>query len=150
MEINGSFELDAPLDRTWDFLLDIERVGACMPGMESVDALDDRTYRGTLKAQVGPIKARFSGTATLTEVEHPSHIKAAIEGDDQTSATSVKASFTSSLVEIDGGTRVDYTMDITLRGRLAQFGAPVFRAVAKKMTDDFVSCLQDSIDGPQE
>lgn len=149
MEISGSFVLQAPMDRTWDFLLDIERVGACMPGMESVEPLDERRYRGTLKAQVGPIKARFSGVAELTEVEPQSHLTASIEGDDKTSATSVKGQFKASLTEVDRGTRVEYTMDITLRGRLAQFGAPVFRAVAKKMTDEFVSCLQDSMNGSQ-
>lgn len=149
MELNGSFTIDAPLDTTWDFLLDIERVGPCMPGMETVEALDERRFRGTLKAQVGPIKARFSGQATLTEVEPKSRLVASIQGDDKTSATSVKASFSSSLTEVDGGTQVDYSMDITLRGRLAQFGAPVFRTIAKKMTDEFVRCLQSEMSGSQ-
>lgn len=149
MEINGSFVIDAPLEATWDFLLDIERVGPCMPGMESVEALDERTYRGSLKAQVGPIKARFSGEATLTEVEPQSKLVASIQGDDKTSATSVKASFSSSLTEVEGGTRVDYSMDIMLRGRLAQFGAPVFRTIGKKMTDEFVRCLQAEMSSSQ-
>ncbi len=147
MEINGSFAIDAPLETTWDFLLDIKRVGPCMPGMESVEALGERKFRGTLKARVGPVKARFSGTANLTEVEPRSRLVASIQGDDKSTATSVKASFSCTLTEVDGGTQVDYSMDITLRGRLAQFGAPVFRTIAKKMTDDFVQCLQDEING---
>ena len=145
MNITGSFTLPAPLETTWDFLLDMERLGPCMPGVESVEALDDRTYRGMLKVQVGPIKAGFSGKATLDQVDPLSRLVATIEADDRGNASSVKGSFVAELQAAPEGTRVDYTFSITLRGRLAQFGAPVFSAVARKMTDQFVACLEEAL-----
>lgn len=145
MKIADSFTLPAPPDKAWEFLLDMQRVGPCMPGVESVESVDEHTYRGVLKVQVGPVKASFSGKVLLEEVDPQSRLVAAIEADDPGSASSVKGSFVASLDPVEAGTRVEYTLDIALRGRLGQFGAPVFRAVAKKMTDQFVACLQEAI-----
>lgn len=135
--IADSFTIPAPPDQVWAFFLDVERMSQCVPGVEAVEAVDDKTYRGRLRVKVGPITARFAGTATLTQVDPPRRLAAAVEGDDKASASVVSAAFAATLTPVEGGTEVAYHVDVNLRGRLAQFGGPVIGATAKKLTAEF-------------
>ena len=145
MQLSDSFVIHAPPEKVWEFFLDIERMSRCMPGVESVEKVDDKTYRGKLKVKVGPIAATFGGTATLTEVDPPRRLAASVEGDDKASASAVKVIFAATLAAAEGGTKVSYQMDVTLRGRLAQFGGPVIGATAKKMTAEFAANVERTL-----
>ena len=104
MLIKDSFMINAPQEKVWDFLFDIPRLSECIPGIESVEVVDEKAYRGKLVVKVGPIKSAFTGVVTLTEVNAPDRIAGNVEGDDKSSASSVKASFTGTLKAMDGGT----------------------------------------------
>ena len=142
MQIKDSFVIKAPQDKVWEFLFDIPKLSQCVPGIESVEVVDDKTYRGKLVVKVGPIRSEFGGTVTLTEVEAPNRIVGSVEGDDKSSASSVKATFTGTLTPVEGGTEAAFQVDANLRGRLAQFGGPVITATAKKLTAEFARNLR--------
>jgi carbon monoxide dehydrogenase subunit G len=146
MQIVDSFFINAPQEEVWKFMFDIPRLSKCVPGIESVEILDDKTYRGKLVVRVGPIKSEFSGTITLTEVDAPHQIAGTVEGDDKSSASSVKATFTGTLTPKDGGTEAAFQVDANLRGRLAQFGGPVITATAKKLTAEFAKNLRAQLE----
>jgi carbon monoxide dehydrogenase subunit G len=146
MQIKDSFVINAPQAKVWEFLFDIPRLSQCIPGIESVQVIDDKTYRGKLVVRVGPIKSEFSGKVTLTEVDAPNQIAGTVEGDDRSSASSVKATFTGTLSPVGGGTEAAFQVDANLRGRLAQFGGPVIAATAKKLTAEFAKCLRAQLE----
>ncbi|MBI2758340.1 MAG: carbon monoxide dehydrogenase subunit G [Chloroflexi bacterium] len=146
MQINDSFVINAPQDKVWEFLFDISKLYQCIPGVESAEALNDKTYRGKLVVKVGPIRSEFGGTVTLTEVEAPNRIAGMLEGDDKSSASSVKATFTGTLTPVDGGTEAAFQVEANLRGRLAQFGGPVITATAKKLTAEFAKNLRAQLE----
>lgn len=146
MKITDSFTIQAPVETVWDFLLDIERMSQCVPGVESVEAVDETTYRGKLRLKIGPISTTFKGLAELTEVEPPHRLVASISGDDKAKGSTVKASFEANLVAVEGGTQVNYQMDLNLRGRLAQFGSAVVTATSKKMTAEFTKNLRAALE----
>jgi carbon monoxide dehydrogenase subunit G len=146
MKIEGSFALHAPVGAVWDYLLDIEEVSECIPGVTALETIDAETYRGTLQVKIGPIKAAFGGTVTVLELEPPHRIVAAIDADDRLNASQVKATFTSTLDPIADGTEVTYTIDANVRGRLAQFGQAIAQSTAKKMASAFGSCIQKKLD----
>jgi len=146
MQIKDSFVIKAPQAKVWDFLFDIPRLSECLPGIESVEVVDDKTYRGKLVVKVGPIRSSFTGTVILTEVEAPNRIAGTLEGDDKSSASSVKASFTGTLKPLDGGTEAAFEVEANLRGRLAQFGGPVIHATAKKLTAEFARSLREKLE----
>jgi uncharacterized protein len=145
MKIEDSFTLQAPPETVWAFLLDVEHMSQCMPGVEGVAAIDDNSYRGRLKIKIGPIAAAFDGTVTFDRLEPPNHLAATIAADDRGSASSVKAGFTSTLLPVPEGTQVSFAVDLNLRGRLAQFGLAVVRGTARKMTAQFSECVQKSL-----
>lgn len=146
MLIKDSFLIQAPPDKVWGLLFDIPRLSRCIPGIEAVEAVDDRTYRGRLVVRVGPIRSQFSGVVTLTEVNEPNRIAGIVEGDDKSSASSVKAAFTGTLTPRDGATEAAFEVDANLRGRLAQFGGPVIQATAKKLTAEFAKNLRAQLE----
>jgi len=146
MQIKDSFVINAPQDKVWEFLFDIPKLSECVPGIEGVEVVDDKTYRGKLVVRVGPIKSSFSGTVNLTEVDEPNRIAGTVEGDDKSSASSVKASFTGTLKPVDGGTEAAFVVEANLRGRLAQFGGPVINATAKKLTAEFAKNLKAQLE----
>jgi len=146
MQIKDSFVINAPQDKVWEFLFDIPKLGECVPGIESVEVVDDKTYKGRLVVKVGPIKSSFSGTVNLTEVDAPNRIAGTVEGDDKSSASSVKASFSGTLKTVDGGTEAAFEVEANLRGRLAQFGGPVSTATAKKLTAEFAKNLRERLE----
>ncbi len=77
-------------------------------------------------------------------------MQARLEGDDRSSATRVKATFTATFVPEEAGTRINYELDAALLGRLAQFGLAVFRSTAKKMTNQFAACVREQLVVPAE
>jgi carbon monoxide dehydrogenase subunit G len=145
MEINDSLTIAADRERVWALLMDIERMGCCVPGMDTVEEVGEHTYLGKLKVKVGPILAAFNGKAKITEMTAPNRLVAVIEGDDRSSGSTVKATFVSTLSPIDDGTRLDYEMDVNLRGRLAQFGLTVVKGTARKMTAEFGKCIRSAL-----
>jgi carbon monoxide dehydrogenase subunit G len=146
MLIRDSFVIRAAQQNVLDFLFDIPKLSRCIPGIESVEALDDKRYRGKLVARVGPIKAEFDGRVTLTEVDPPHRIAGIVEGEDKSSASSIQATFTGTLTPVEGGTEAAFEVDANLRGRLAQFGGPVITATAKKLTAEFARKLREQLE----
>jgi len=146
MQIKDSFTINAPQEKVWELLFDIPRLSQCVPGIESVEVVDDKTYRGVLVVKVGPIRSQFTGMVTLTEVEPPQRIAGSVEGDDKTSASSIKATFSGTLAAVEAGTAAAFVVDLNLRGRLAQFGGPVINATAKKLTAEFAKNLRAQLE----
>ena len=82
MLIEGKFSLKAPIQEVWDFLLKPETLGSCIPGVEEMELIDERTYNSVVKQKVGPISVKLKFTTTLTEVDPPTHLKAVGRGED--------------------------------------------------------------------
>ena len=146
MQIKDSFVINASQEKVWELLFDIPRLSQCVPGIESVEIVDDKTYRGKLVVKVGPIKSQFNGMVTLTGIEPPERISGLVEGDDKASDSSVKASFSGTLTPVEAGTQAAFVVDVNLRGRLAQFGGPVITATAKKITAEFAKNLRAELE----
>lgn len=142
MNISNSFIVMAPVERVWDFLMDLERMSQCVPGVDSIEALDETTYLGKLRIKIGPISTTFNGNMELLEIEPPHRLVAAVSGDDKAKGSSVKATFESTLEKVANGTQVNYEMELNLRGKLAQFGSAVVTATAKKMTAQFAENMK--------
>lgn len=146
MQVKDSFVIRAKPEVVWDFLFDIPRLSRCVPGIESVEVVDDATYRGSLGVRVGPIRSQFSGTVRLTEVTAPTSIAGTVDGDDRASGSALMAGFRGTLSAVEGGTQAAFVVDVNLRGRLAQFGGPVINATAKKLTAEFANNVRAELE----
>ncbi len=145
MILEDSFTVDVPIEDVWAFFQDIPRLSACIPGIEEVEEIEDDVYRGVLKVKVGPLSATFSGQVKVLERIAPERMVALVEGEDRSSASSAKATFTGMFFPEGSGTRLQYETDVSMRGKLAQFGFAVIRGTAKKMTGIFAKNLQEAL-----
>jgi len=148
MKIEDTFRVDLPIEEAWRVLLDIERIAPCMPGAELQEVEGDE-YRGVVKVKVGPITAQYKGAARLVEADAAVH-RAVIEasGRDTRGQGNASATVTMSLTSLSGeSTEVSVDNDVTVTGKVAQFGRGVMADVSSKLLAQFVECLETNVLG---
>jgi carbon monoxide dehydrogenase subunit G len=148
MRLEHSFEVEAPLERVWDRLIDIEQVAPCLPGAEVTESSEEGVYEGNFTIKLGPTTAAYAGKLQLTEVDDTNHrVTMSANGRDKRGQGSAKATIESSMSEAEGGTHVDVVTDFSLTGRLARFGrGGMIEDVSNKLVGDFVECLRSSLE----
>lgn len=143
MELNNDFEVAAPIDLVWSVLTDVERIAPCLPGAQLLEIEGDE-FRGVVKIKVGPITAQYKGAASFLErddVGYRAVLRA--EGRDTRGAGNAAANITAELEATDVGTKVTVTTDLTVTGKVAQFGRGVMADVSKKLMGQFADNLSE-------
>ncbi len=72
MKIENEFLVNAPVQQAWDAMLDLERIAPCLPGA-SIEEAAGEEYQGTMAVSLGPISARYRGTARIEETDEENH-----------------------------------------------------------------------------
>lgn len=146
MELNNEFEVAVPVERAWSVLTDLERIAPCMPGAELQEVEGDE-YRGVVKVKVGPITAQYRGTARFEDLDQDGH-RAVLraEGRDTRGQGNASAKVVATLSSSgDAATKVVISTDLTVTGKVAQFGRGVMADVSAKLLDQFVQRLHDDV-----
>jgi uncharacterized protein len=145
MEIADSFRVSTGIDDTWKVLLDIEGIAPCLPGAQ-LQEIDGDEYRGVVKVKVGPITAQYKGTAKLAEVDEMNRrIVIDASGRDTRGQGNAKATITVSMTPEGAGTKVDVVTDLSITGKVAQFGRGVLADVSGKLMGQFVENLERDV-----
>ena len=151
MELTNEFHVNVPVERAWAVLTDIETIAPCMPGA-ALEEIEGDEYRGGVKIKVGPITAQYKGKATFLskdDVKHIAVLKA--EGRDTKGQGNASATITATLKAAGDGTDVVVSTDLTITGKVAQFGRGVLADVSAKILGQFVNCLEhDVLATPEE
>ncbi len=148
MELAHEFTVNTPIGRAWAVLTDIERIAPCMPGAELTE-VDGDIYHGLVKVKVGPISAQYKGTASFVEKDEVAHrvvLKAA--GRDARGQGNASATVTAVMTEQGEGTRVAIATDMTVSGRVAQFGRGVMADITARLLQQFVDNLEADVLAP--
>ena len=145
MELTNEFTVGVPVDEAWKVLTDLERIAPCMPGAQLQEVEGDE-YRGVVKIKVGPITAQYKGVATFQEKDDANH-KAVLraEGRDTRGQGNASATITATLVPDGEGTKVSVLTDLTITGKVAQFGRGVLGDVSAKLMDQFAVALDAEV-----
>jgi carbon monoxide dehydrogenase subunit G len=145
MELTNDFRVGVPVARAWAVLTDVELIAPCMPGAQLQEVEGDE-YRGIVKVKVGPITAQYKGAARFVERDDVAH-KAVLraEGRDTRGQGNANATITATLAPDGDGTAVTVTTDLTVTGRVAQFGRGVMADVSSKLLGQFVDCLENQL-----
>jgi carbon monoxide dehydrogenase subunit G len=145
VELTNEFSVSVPVDEAWRVLTDLERIAPCMPGAELQEVEGDE-YRGIVKVKVGPITAQYKGAASFQErddVAKRAVIRA--EGRDVRGQGNAAATVTATLAPEGDGTHVTVLTDLTVTGKVAQFGRGVMADVSAKLMDQFVKALEADV-----
>ena len=149
MEIEDSFRVDLPVDDTWHVLLDIERIAPCLPGAQ-LQEIEGEEYRGVVKVKVGPITAQYKGAAHFESRDDTTHTAVIVgSGRDTRGQGNASATITMNLEPDGTGTKVKVSTDLSITGKVAQFGRGVMADVSAKLLAQFVANLErDVLSGP--
>lgn len=80
MILDGKIDLDVPVQKAWEFLIDIDKFATCLPGIDEVKQIDDKTFDGIITAAVGPISGKFNFRSTIVESRPPEQMVVCTEG----------------------------------------------------------------------
>src|SRR5580765_2245350 len=152
IQIENDFEVPAPVEAVWKYVLDVERIAPCIPGATLTATIGDNSFKGKVTIKLAPVSLAFAGTVTVTErdaTEHRIDIKAT--GMEQRGKGSATALITA-WVEAAGDTqtKVRFKQDITVSGAVAQFSRGMMTDVSGKLTKQFAECLKTNITAEQE
>ncbi len=138
MEIEKTLLLDAPPARVWALLLDPNAMGACVPGMESIEVVSDDEYVAVMKVKIAFISARFKLKTRIVERDEPRYLRAEGTGEDASVASSLKQNSEMWLQEREGGgTELRMKVKVDVLGRMGTFGLGVMKTKADRMWDEF-------------
>jgi carbon monoxide dehydrogenase subunit G len=140
IEIRESFQVRAPIQTVWDFLLDPEKVVPCLPGAELAEIVDARNFLGTVSVKLGAVSSKYKGKIEFTEVDEPNHrVEMTALGKDPSGGTA-KGVISSELRALpDGQTEVLAQATIEITGRVMQVGRGMIQAVSQQLFQQFVA-----------
>ncbi|MBO4226841.1 CoxG family protein [Bradyrhizobium neotropicale] len=144
MIVKGERFVAADPDVVWRLALDPATLKACIPGCEDLERMDGQTYRASMVAKVGPVKARFSGQVVIDAGELPHACRLAGEGSGGIAGFARG----SALIHVDrdeGGSRLTYEAVVEIGGKMASLGERLFRSVVQRNINDFFDALAKQV-----
>ena len=147
MEMIGSQRVNAPQQAVWEALNDTEVLRQCIPGCESITRVSPTNLEALVTLRIGPVKTSFKGAVTLSDINPPNGYTIKGEGNGG-SAGQARGGAKVWLVREGGATTLNYSVNADVSGKLAQLGARLIDATAKKLADDFFEKLGDIVAPP--
>ena len=147
MELSNEIEVNAPIEEVWNAFNTPERIAPCLPGAELQEVEGDN-FKGAVKIKVGPITAQYKGIATYQEKDESSK-RVVIKGDgrDTRGAGNASALITAQLSEVSSNvTNVKVLTELTITGKVAQFGRGAISDVSGKLMTQFANNLEEILD----
>ncbi len=138
MHLSGEYSIPAKRETVWEGLNDPTVLQQCIPGCEELEKVSDTEFTAKVTAKVGPVKAKFAGAVTLSDLDPPNSYR--ISGEGKGGAAGFGKG--SAIVTLSDGdapesTLLKYEADASVGGKLAQIGARLVEGTAKKYADDF-------------
>lgn len=143
IEIRETFQVQAPIDTVWKFVMDPQQVVTCMPGAALDQVVDAQTFLGTVKVKVGAITATYKGRVQFTQVDHAQHTMQMVADGRETGGGMAKGTMAASLrvLSVDR-TEVVAEASVDLTGRLMQVGRGMIQGVARQLFQQFAEAVQ--------
>lgn len=145
MQMTGEYRIQAPRETVWRGLNDPEILKTAIPGCETVEKVSDMEFTAKVSLSVGPVRAKFSGKVTLSDLNPPKSYTIAGEGQGGVAGFG-KGSATVDLEEEGPNqTLLRYSAQAQVGGKLAQIGSRLIDATAKKLADEFFGRFVEAV-----
>jgi carbon monoxide dehydrogenase subunit G len=144
MDLHNDFEVPAPVDEVWAYMLDVEKIAPCMPGAQLTEVLDDRNWKGKVTVKVGPVSMTFLGTVTVQERDDAAkRVVLKADGRDSRGKGAANALVTAQMEQAGAGTKVSIDAALTITGAAAQYArGGMIQDISGRLTKEFADCLQ--------
>jgi hypothetical protein len=144
MDMNGTETINAPIDVVWQALNNAEILRQCIPGCEELVKLSDTEMTAKVVLKVGPIKARFEGAVTLSDLNPPHSYT--ISGEGKGGMVGFAKGGADVSLAAEGETTVlSYNVKAEIGGKIAQLGSRLIDSTAKKLASEFFSTFSEKV-----
>ncbi len=146
--LNQRLRFAQPAERVWAALHDPALIAACVPGAQ-LDAATPDGIEGLMVVAIGPVRARFAGTAAIAYDEAARSGTVQGTGQDQASGTRLNAAARFQVVpDGDAACVLLVSVEYGLRGALAQLArGRVVDLLAGEVAAMFARSLATRLDG---
>ncbi|HQW09986.1 MAG TPA: SRPBCC family protein [Steroidobacteraceae bacterium] len=140
IELRQSFQIRAPIEAVWAFLLDPKNVVACMPGASLTQVIDEKSFVGAVKVKVGAVTAQYQGTITYTGIDAAARVVTMLAEGKERGGGTVKGTIVSRLSSIEGGvvTNVETSSSFDLTGKIVQVGRGMIEGISAQIIKMYV------------
>ncbi|HET6980302.1 MAG TPA: SRPBCC family protein [Pyrinomonadaceae bacterium] len=147
-KIEERFEVQAPVERVWKYLIDPKRVVECLPGAQLLEQPDELNFVGAIKVKVGPLAMSYKGNGKFTEIDEQTHqVRMVGDARETTGSGSTKVSMLSTVTALpNGGSEISVVADVELVGKIVQFGRGMIQEVSKQMFRQFSNCVKTQLE----
>ena len=143
MDLNATYTFDAPVQRTWDLLMDTNLIGSCLPGCRGLQSIGGDRYEVELGVAVAAIAGNFKGTVALEDKVPPQSYKLVVEGTGRQGFVKGHARM---ILEPDGDrTQVHIAAQADVGGMIARVGQRLLEGVARTTMDRFYACMAQHV-----
>jgi uncharacterized protein len=147
MTMSGSVLLPADRQTVWTKLNDPDVLKACIPGCQSLERAGDDGFAAVAKVKVGPVSATFKGNVKLTDIDPLNSYRISGAGEGGI-AGFAKGGARVQLADAEGGCQLNYDVEASVGGKIAQLGGRLVDGVAKKMADQFFASFANQVSNP--
>ena len=145
MEINNEFRVKASIDDAWRVLTDLAAIAPCLPGAQ-LTGVDGDKFVGRVKVKVGPVTTEYAGTASFVEKDDANYrAKIDARGNESRGAGTASALISATLREDGAETVVSVSTDMTITGKVAQFGRGMIEEISARLLKQFADNIGTKI-----
>jgi hypothetical protein len=147
IDIEEKFEVEAPIDRVWQFLIEPDKIVGCLPGASLLEVVDERNFLGRVKIKLGAVTATYKGKIQFRDVDAERHLLVMLgEGKDPSGGTA-RAEITVRLAELESGsTEMTTVAVIDLTGKVLQVGGGMIKGVSHQLFQRFAKSAKQQLE----
>lgn len=152
LQIQENFQVAAPIDAVWDFLLNPDNVVACMPGASLTEIIDEKSFVGAVKLKIGAVSAQYQGTITYTELDKARYIVKMLATGNERGGGTVSGTIITQLSATadNAGTEVKCESSVDLTGRIMQVGRGMIEGVSAQIIKKYVTNVRALLEIPRD
>lgn len=148
MQFQKEVEIRAPREKVWQFIWDVDRFIACVPGCKDAKTIEaGKRYAATMVEKVGPFKVEFPTTIEVLEREELTRIKAQASGADNKIGSRMKLDLDVHLREDGDKTILGFVAGVDILGKLAALGHGIIKRKADQVLDEFAQAVKTKLEG---
>jgi carbon monoxide dehydrogenase subunit G len=147
VRIEKTFQVKEPAEKVWAFLSDPRKVVTCVPGAQLIEAVDDRTFKGSISVKVGPSVTDYKGEVHIERLDNAAHeIELVGKGQDVRGRGSASMKMTGRVRSLpEGGAEITTVSEVNVVGILAQFGGRMIQDVSNVMFGEFTRSFEQQL-----
>jgi uncharacterized protein len=147
LQFQKEVEIDAPREKVWRFIWDVDRFIACVPGCKEAKTVEEgKRYSATMVEKVGPFKVEFPTAIEVLEREELTRIRAQASGADNKIGSRMKLDLDVHLREQGDKTVLAFVAGVDILGKLAALGHGIIKRKADQVLDEFAQAVKKQLE----